>query len=685
MPVSGTAVEEGSRRRSAARRAVRSLAFAALAGGVLGTLTGVATLAGSAGVFRLRELEWMRWLRRTAERFDVDLLAGLPAAFSIPLPHEGAGDVVRFLAPALATSLGASIAVAVLVAPVFVGLALAWPDAFSCRRRSGLVGPSLTLALLCAPAIEGPLRTATQGIPMGPSIVWALAIAGALGLLGVAALRRWAPSRDAVLRMRRAAIGAGGAAVLASVAAQLASPHAGPSARPVVRAGAPNVLLVSIDTLRADHVHAYGYARETTPAIDRLAAEGVRFDLALAPAPWTLPSHVSLLTGLPPLRHGVLDDGRRLAAEAVTLAEALRDAGYTTAGFVSAPYLEADYGFAQGFDRYDDYTVSPASEHFSHRAVTSPRLLDAVTRWLDERESRRDDRPFFLFVHMWDPHYDFVPPPPFDRHFDPDYAGPVTGDDFERGGAVHAGMDPRDLAHVVALYDGEIAFTDLHLGRILDRLRASGALDRTLVVVTGDHGEEFFEHGTKGHRQNLYDTVLRVPFVMRLPGAIPGGVVVERQVRLLDVAPTILGVVGLDAPAGFAAGPGAAGAAGGGEPPARDLRPLFDPALDPTGGGAAPGLPAAGDLHGELGSLRTERAKLVFGSYKGRPVAELYDLAVDPGEQRNLVGMAPALEAPLRDALARTRQGIADEPALSRDIQLDEDHRRRLRALGYVE
>ena len=666
-------------RRDAARRALRVLPGAALAGGALSTLTSLFVLVPTAGIFRLRELSGIRLMQRTAEHLDVDLLAALPPVFSWPLPLDTALDVWRLLGLALVTGIAAGLVRAVLASPAILGLALAWPKAFSPEHRLGAMGPSLVFAILCAPAIDGPFRAATGGLTTGPSVLWAFTISFAISLAVILALRRLRIHPHVLSRARRAAITVGASVGLASLVAFAVTSQSPRALRPPFRAGAPNVLLVSIDTLRADHVHAYGYPRATTPTIDRLAAEGVRFDVALAPAPWTLPSHMSLLTGLAPLRHGVLDDGMRLSADAVTLAEALRGAGYVTAGFVSAPYLEADYGFAQGFDSYDDYSVSPASEHLSHRAVTSPRLLAAVTRWIDQWELQAERRPFFLFVHMWDPHYDFIPPPPFDRRFDPDYTGSVSGDDFERGSAVHAGMDPRDLAHVIALYDGEIAWTDQHLGRILDRLRAAGELDRTLVVVTGDHGEEFFEHGVKGHRQNLYDTALRVPLVMRLPDVVPSGVVVARQVRLLDVASTILGIIGLTPPAGFAA------AANEGEPPARDLQPLFDRVADPAAGAAWPELVAVGDLHGEVGSLRTEREKIILGSYKGTPIAKRFDLASDPGELHDLIGQDPASEAPLREALAHARRALTGSPVLSVGVQVDEDHLERLRALGYIE
>ena len=180
----------------------------------------------------------------------------------------------------------------------------------------------------------------------------------------------------------------------------------------------PNVLLVSIDSLRSDHVHAYGYERETTPTIDALASEGVRFATALSPTSWTLPAHVSLLTSKPPEQHRVSKARRALGRRALTLAEVLRAAGYATAGFVSGPFLQTVHGYAQGFGVYNTDVID-ADERQSRQDVTSADIVRLATEWLDAWRARRSVKPFFLFVHLYDVHFDYAPPAPYDRMFDP--------------------------------------------------------------------------------------------------------------------------------------------------------------------------------------------------------------------------------------------------------------------------
>ena len=245
----------------------------------------------------------------------------------------------------------------------------------------------------------------------------------------------------------------------------------------------PSLLLVSIDTLRADHVGVYGAVDARTPVIDRLAAEGTRFTTAIASAPLTLPSHASILTGLYPPHHGVRYNGiSRLLPSFDTLTERLRDAGYATGAVVGSAVLAGKYGLDQGFDHYDDDTRSrgdpaerPASE-----------VTDGALAWLEHAE-----RPFFLWVHYYDPHERYAPPAPFADRF--------------------AGRP----------YDGEVAYVDAELGRLFDSLAARGELDEALIVVTSDHGESLGEHAELTHSYSLYDAVLAVPLVFRGPGVPP--------------------------------------------------------------------------------------------------------------------------------------------------------------------
>ena len=360
----------------------------------------------------------------------------------------------------------------------------------------------------------------------------------------------------------------------------------------------PNVLLISLDSTRRDLLSCYGRRpvhapeRPTSPNLDRLAREGVLMRDAYANSSWTLVSHLSLLTGLTPLAHGVDDVYQSYAGPAPLLAEVLQGAGYRTAGFYSGPLLEPHHGFGRGFERYEacygaelaasaqrelelrqwrDATEDPTAfesasaahrqarvtmMNLSHADVSSRAVTDAVLNELDDSED--DERPFFVFAHYFDPHFDYVPPAKYDV-FDEDYSGAIDGRNFLFNPAI-AGpkkgvqsreriASNRDMEHIQALYEGELAWTDAELGRVLDKLEALGRLDETLIVVVSDHGDEFFEHGSIGHRRTLYEEVVQVPWIMRLPERLPSGVEVAGLVSLVDVPATILELVGLEPPA----------------------------------------------------------------------------------------------------------------------------------------
>ena len=485
---------------------------------------------------------------------------------------------------------------------------------------------------------------------------------------GLATVAAVAATR-AALRGRSGRLGP----ALAVVGWLVACGDPGPAA-PAASRG-PNVLLVSIDSLRADHLGCYGYERDTSPALDALAAEGVRYATVAAPSSWTLPAHATLFTALPPEGHGLRVDATALTDDAVCLAEVLQDAGYATSAFVGGPFLRSMYGLDQGFDHYDESVVKSFRD--SQRGITSPDLVANTTAWIDDWDRAGREQPFFVFLHLWDVHYDYAPPPPYDTLFDPDYTGDITGDDFETGRAVHRDMDPVDLEHVVALYDGEIRFTDEHLGRLLAHLDELGLRDDLLVVVTADHGEEFFEHGAKGHRKNLFDPALLVPLVMRWPGRLPAGEVVDAQVRLQDVPTTILSLVGVEPPLGF-------GFQGEGAP--QDIAALMGAGDGPGSGSGS--LPAFGDLEGRVTTLRTERFKFVRRQSPSGDVREsLFDVT-GPLEVRVDSG-TPSAEVSasmdtLRDALQAWKVRWGRRRPLSVEIQLSDEQLETLRALGYI-
>lgn len=440
---------------------------------------------------------------------------------------------------------------------------------------------------------------------------------------------------------------------------------------PVIFPAAPaapprGILLVSIDTLRRDRLGCYGSPRRVSPEIDRLARDGALFESCVAPSSWTLPSHVSMHTGLSPSVHRVTGDERRLGASRLTTAELLRRAGFATAGFVTHYYVSGDYGLDRGFESFTYHQELPAAA-----------MCERAAEWI----AAHDERPFFCFLHLFDPHWDYEPPAPYAEvvggRAAREYRGPVDGrfDPMQPWIDPATEIPPADFAHALDLYDGEIAAVDAALGRLFARLDELGVTERTLVIVTSDHGEEFRDHGSFGHGHSLYEETVRVPLVVRAPGAgarIEGA---HAAAATIDIAPTIAAWAGVDsasvarwideearqremaagdAPdasggAGADAGAGGAGRAAAWAPEGRDL-------LAPPGDRARTLLSETERFGTWRLALQRGGAKFLTpghyvwwkGFHKG---PEFYDLESDPGEARNLVGQPEGRAAiPLGDA-----------------------------------
>ncbi len=630
------------------------------------------------GIVRLRQLPLFWLTRRLLEQFDISLVAQSPRIVNTPFDLSVQIDFWRFAWLALGLEF---VLMWVLALPA-VALLLAFGYARTRWFRSAAHGwaneaafPVAALAAFALPAILVGVRDLEPRNSYWLVVGLAVAIAGAGWAMLTFLLRRPRQARRAL------AVGTVASALIAGVligvgAVASAVGRVEQFEQPPAAAGKPNVLLVSIDSLRADHVHSYGYPRETTPTLDRLAREGALFRNAFSPTSWTLPAHLTLLSALPPEEHGVVDDGRRLGGDVVLLSQALWQAGYHTGGFVSAPYLDASYGYARGFDLYDDYSIGIVSDRAAAHGITGPTIAAAADTWLRDWSADGRGRPFFMFLHLWDVHYDYTPPAPFDRMFDPDYAGTITGQDFMQNPRVNPHMDRRDLDHVIALYDGEIRFTDDVLGQVVSRLEQLGVLEDTIVVVTADHGDEFFEHGRKGHQQTLYDESTHVPLIMRFPTTIRAGTEVSSTVRLMDVAPTILALAGVSAPPGF----------GTSEPrPPQAERSL----LPWLAGREADGLTVFGDLEVRdaprpLASIRTPDGMKLIDDLSDANRDELYDLATDAGERSNLIGEAPQRSTALHGNLAAWRQRWTNGVAQSKPFELSDGQRERLRQLGYL-
>lgn len=470
---------------------------------------------------------------------------------------------------------------------------------------------------------------------------------------------------------RRLALLAASTVLFASLA--LAAPPAtppapAPTAAPA-DAGAIPVVMIIIDTLRADHLACYGSPWQT-PAIDGLARDGVLFRRCFATAPITLPSTASIYTGRLPYHHGtVTGDYARLPEAEVTLAERMTEAGYATAGFVSIVFLTERYGLDQGFARLELLDQGP-----NHRDA------DAVTRLGTEYAAAHAGAPFFLLLHYYDVHSPYAPPAPFDRMY-------YHGDEKAPGEPVLAFLrsaknrtDKRndwnyrwlegvtDLQFGVRQYAAGVSYVDMHVGRVLESLRRAGLYERALIVLCADHGEHLGEHDIWFTHYVPYQEVLHVPLIVKLPGNRQAGLAIDEPVSNLDIAPTILETIGRPAPAGID-GRSLAGVMSG----QRSRQPSL--------------------VAAEQGNLPTRFSKaLVEWPWKlllfrtgVREVCELYDLGADPAETRDLATTQPAARNRLRTALwklfDRGKPLVAD--TRTRPVTVDAETDRQLKALGY--
>ncbi len=625
-------------------------------------------MLSESGGGRIRDVGLLRLIRLLGILFDLDPTRPLPALFHRYQDLTSWSIHPAFLATGFAVNVAVGVGVAFLAVPLLAPRARRM-EQLADKGTNWEVLLCVAVGLVClTPALTLPSQWLTRiALELAHWRLVAVVISGTvLAGCGLASFRLLR-SPTAPVRLRESLVRTAyffAALLIAGVVGLGLEP-----AKPPAAAGVPNILLISIDSLRRDHVSAYGYQRPTTPRIDALAREGVLFDMAIAPTSWTLPSHVSLLTSLPARLHGVRDIRQRFGRDVVTLAEVLSEAGYATAGFIAGSFLSATHGFSQGFDVYDDYTILERDRGEDGGHITSPRSIAAVRRWLDGRGRQEERRPFFVFLHMWDVHYEYLPPPPYDKMFDPDYEGDIGEYGLLRDSRINKNMPARDLEHIEALYDGEIRYTDEHLGQLFDLLRQRGLFDDTITVVTSDHGDEFFEHGGKGHAETLYDEVLRVPLVMRYPKGIPAGRVVDRQVRLMDVAPTLLEMAGVYRPDNF-------GYCGDRPRACRSLVPWIQGASD------LPSLISYGHLKRRLQSVRTDTAKMIRGTGdRGR--AMRFDVVSDTEERVNLFGgdegRVDTLFSGLLDQWWKNAETDQAEPA-----DIDASQIEVLRSLGYL-
>ncbi len=435
-----------------------------------------------------------------------------------------------------------------------------------------------------------------------------------------------------------------------------------------------SVLLISIDALRADHLGCYGYDRDTSPFIDRLAAEGVRIEHAFCPVPSTSPSHASMLTGLPPQSHRVRENAYPLDEDLVTLAEVFSREGYATAGFTTNVLLGSRFGFGQGFDTYvesghvekigswntgllfQSLILKEMIDKFRYRfRGGEDQTLLSARLWLE----KIGDRPFFLFFHLLDPHTPYTPREPFRSRF--------PADERRTDGSLwnESGKNPAELARAESLYDGEIASVDAKLEDLFRALEEAGRDRNLLVVFTADHGENLGDHRPWFAHQDVYDSVLRVPLFFHLPGELPAGCAVDDLVDNRDLVPTILSIAGLSALDGVEG---------------RDLLPLLR-----GGGGEGRWFLA---YHGKRYALRTSENKLMIDFRTGE--RRFFDLVDDPGERVNILAGREEEAAGLEERMIAEIERIEKDDYFrleetSRMEGLDRETKERLRLLGYLD
>jgi len=440
----------------------------------------------------------------------------------------------------------------------------------------------------------------------------------------------------------------------------------------------PHVILISLDTLRADHLSCYGYFRETSPNLDLIAAHGVRFTQAFSQAPRTAPSHMTMFTGLYPSLHhthfAYSRDGAKmtpLSKDVITLPMLFKQAGYATAAWTGGGEVVAEAGFGRGFDEVHE-TVSRISTE----------KMRVVAEWFKANAAK----PCFIFLHTYQIHDPYLPPPPYNKMFDPSYQGWVVGDEDEivaragnhewnslhrafwdgaldqKGLVVSARVTPRDVDHLIALYDGNIRYTDLVLAGFFRDLIRDGLLDHAIVVITADHGEEFAEHGGFLHKK-LYQETLHVPLIIFSPSLFPEGRAVGGRVGLIDLPETILQLAGLSVPSQFM---------GRSLEPAIEGEGVFDTVYSE-------------DPWAVTGSyIRGLRSHGYF-LYDQGPNIELYDIGADPMERFDLADERKPVLAAMRRELGAFEKILAER---SRPAPLNgpvsDENLKQLRALGYV-
>ncbi len=578
----------------------------------------------------------------------------------------------------LAAAAGAAAVVGLLLKRIWPR---PWPGFAAVAAGGALCSPVFALAALANRAVALTVtHPAMLAVDVFVFLGWLILSAS----LGAKFYNRFGPAYRGRRRITWAVLGYGGAGLFVGV---LLAVFALPAVtRPAAPERGMNVLLVSIDALRRDHLGCYGYERVKTPNFDRFAASATKFENAYCSAPWTLPSMASMITGRYPAICGV-DELHRLRPGIPALAEILRSRGYRNEAYVTNIFMHPEYGYADGFDLYlmngDKRWLYPFRETLLYGWIsTALRALDRkLGRGRDDTRYNGDEtvaalrrlgkgrRPFFLWCHFMDPHNPYAPPP----GYVPEYPGIAPAEAYElleqlRATGLNAGDSPISESRAPVfemLYDGEIAYVDEQFGRIIDALREEGLDRKTMVFVLNDHGEEFYDHGSYGHGHTFYPELIDMVLVAQVPGQEFPPAARGRYITHVDIMPTILDALGIEPPAGL------------------DGRSIFReaPAASDEGRAIAECLQKGTDKR----AVRRDEWLLILDL--GTNERELYDLAEDPGARENLAGKGLAEEELLSREIAsyvEATEKEAKEMGASPEMNLPEERKRRLRGLGYI-
>lgn len=455
----------------------------------------------------------------------------------------------------------------------------------------------------------------------------------------------------------------------------------------------PNIILIVMDAARAKHLSCYGYHRPTTPNLERFAERSVVYETAISPAGWSLPSHASMFTGLYPSRHGAHDQHKYLRPEYLTMAEILRSWGYHTLAVCHNEYVSSTTGLNRGFAEFNPIIrrlprpLKKIKQKAEAGIATLLGLRDSGARSINRQviaalhRLQTNERPFFMFVHYLEPHAPYRPPQKYNRYLPkgvfPTEAKQVNQDRVKYLAEL-VSMDERDFEILTALYDGEITYLDTRIAQVLRWLEDSGLLDRTMVIITSDHGENLGDHQMLGHTYCLYDTLLHVPLIIHYPKGTVAPGRVEHQVQTLDTLPTILSMLGDTSSETYRSLQGCDLLSSArheftiAEQANPDLTTFYSrfPGVDVSRYDRA------------LKMIRTDHYKYIRASDGNH---ELYDLQVDPDEQHNINAERPDVAEELDRRLTEWRNSFEEAIPSDEVPEFDEAVKERLRALGYLE